>query len=243
VNEDRFAPNVSVIGFDGDDTLWHSEDAFARAQDQLVELLAAYGPGTDVLARLREVEHRNRDLFGYGVKGFMLCMIETAIEVTGGQIPATDIEGLLETGREMLARPVELLAGVAGTLPLLAERYRLALITKGDLLHQDTKIARSGLAELFETVDVLSEKTSDSYLRILRRLRIEPEQFLMVGNSEVSDVWPVVALGGWSVLVPYPLTSLHESGLSTRPSSPRLRTVTRIDELPALLSGSSGTDA
>ncbi|MGA2803813.1 MAG: HAD family hydrolase [Acidimicrobiales bacterium] len=243
MNEDRFAPDVTVIGFDGDDTLWHGEDAFARAQDQLVELLAAYAQGTDVLARLREVEHRNRDLFGYGVKGFTLCMIETAIEVTGGEIPATGIEGLLETGREMLARPVELLAGVAGTLPLLAERYRLALITKGDLLNQETKIARSGLADLFETVDVLSEKTSNAYLRILRRLKIEPEQFLMVGNSEVSDVWPVVALRGWSVLVPYPLTSLHESGLSTRQSSPRLRIVTRIDELPAFLSGSSGTSA
>ncbi len=143
----------------------------------------------------------------------------------------------------MLARPVELLAGVAETLPLLAARYRLALITKGDLLHQENKIARSGLAALFETVDVLSEKTSESYLRILRRLRIEPEEFLMVGNSEVSDVWPVLTLGGWSVLVPYPLTSLHEIGLSTDRSSARLRTVTRIDELPALLSGSSGTHA
>jgi putative hydrolase of the HAD superfamily len=243
VNRDRFAPDVTVIGFDGDDTLWHSEDAFARAQDQLVELLAAHAPGTDVLARLRAVEHRNRDLFGYGVKGFTLCMIETAIEVTGGEIPATAIEGLLETGRKMLARPVELLAGVAETLPLLAERYRLALITKGDLINQETKIARSGLAGLFETVDVMSEKTSDSYLRVLHRLKIEPEQFLMVGNSEVSDVWPVIALRGWSVLVPYPLTSLHESGLSTRQSSPRLRTVTRMDELPALLSGSSATNA
>jgi putative hydrolase of the HAD superfamily len=244
MNGDRFAPDVTVIGFDGDDTLWHSEDAFARAQDRLVELLVAHAPAAQVLARLREVESRNRELFGYGVKGFTLCMIETAIEMSDGEIPVADIERLLKTGREMLARPVDLLPGVAETLPLLAEGYRLALITKGDLLNQENKIARSGLADVFETIDILSEKTSDSYVRVFHRLEIQPEQFLMVGNSEVSDVWPVVAVRGWAVLVPYPLTSLHESGPPSRQSSPRLRTLRRIDELPALLSGSgrsSGT--
>jgi putative hydrolase of the HAD superfamily len=240
---DLFATGVQVIGFDGDDTLWHSEDAFARAQELLVDLLAAHAEAAEVLARLQEIEGRNRRLFGYGVKGFTLCMIETAIEVSGGEIPATDIERLIESGREMLERPVELLEGVAETLPLLAERYRLALITKGDLVNQESKITSSGLAGLFETIDVVSEKTSDSYLRILRRLRIEPEQFLMVGNSEVSDVWPVVALGAWSVLVPYPLTSLHESGLNFTESSPRLRTAKAISELPALLSGGQGPAA
>jgi putative hydrolase of the HAD superfamily len=129
---------------------------------------------------------------------------------------------------------------VAETLRLLADGYRLALITKGDLLHQESKIARSGLAGLFDTVTILSEKTPDSYLQVLGRLEIEPEQFMMVGNSEVSDVWPVVAVRGWAVLVPYPLKSLHESGFSLHQSSPRLRTLTRIDELPALLSGAGG---
>jgi len=240
MNGDRFAAEVTVIGFDGDDTLWHSEDAFARAQERLVDLLAAHATGAEVLSRLQEIEGRNRELFGYGVKGFTLCMVETAIEVSNGKVPMTDIELLLETGREMLARPADLLPGVAETLRLLADGYRLALITKGDLLHQESKIARSGLAGLFDTVTILSEKTPDSYLQVLGRLKIEPEQFMMVGNSEVSDVWPVVAVRGWAVLVPYPLKSLHESGFSLHQSSPRLRTLTRIDELPALLSGAGG---
>ena len=240
MNGERFAAEVTVIGFDGDDTLWHSEDAFARAQEWLVDLLAAHATDAEVLARLQEIERRNLELLGYGIKGFTLCMIETAIEVSNGKVPVTDIELLLETGREMLARPVELLPGVAETLPLLANGYRLALVTKGDLLNQESKIARSGLADLFETISILSEKTPDSYLQILRRLEIDPEQFMMVGNSELSDVWPVVAVRGWAVLVPYPLTSMHESGFSRNQSSPRLRTLTRIDELPALLSGAGG---
>ena len=240
MNGERFAAEVTVIGFDGDDTLWHSEDAFARAQERLVDLLAAHATDAEVLARLQEIERRNLELLGYGIKGFTLCMIETAIEVSNGKVPVTDIKLLLEAGREMLARPVELLPGVAETLPLLANGYRLALVTKGDLLNQESKIARSGLAGLFETISILSEKTPDSYLQILRRLEIDPEQFMMVGNSELSDVWPVVAVQGWAVLVPYPLTSMHESGFSRNQSSTRLRTLTRIDELPALLSGTGG---
>jgi putative hydrolase of the HAD superfamily len=160
--------------------------------------------------------------------------------VSNGTVPVADIERLLGTGREMLARPVGLLPGVAETVPLLADGYRLALITKGDLLNQESKIARSGLAGLFESIDILSEKTADSYLQIFRRLEIEPEQFLMVGNSEVSDALPVVALQSWAVLVPYPLTSMHELGFSFDRSSPRLRILTRIDELPAILSGAEG---
>ncbi|MGD0875631.1 MAG: HAD family hydrolase [Acidimicrobiales bacterium] len=241
MNDDPFAADVTVIGFDGDDTLWHSEDKFASAQEWLVDLLAAYATDADALARLQQIETRNRELYGYGIKGFTLCMIETAIEVSKGDVAVSDVERLLATGREMLARPVELLAGVAETLPLLADSYRLALVTKGDLVNQESKIARSGLASLFETVTILSEKTSDSYLELFRRLKIEPEQFVMVGNSEASDVWPVIAAQGWAVLVPYPLTSMHETGFSRDLSSPRLRTVACIDELPALVSGAGGS--
>ena len=172
MNEDGFAAEVTVIGFDGDDTLWHNEDAFVRAQERLVGLLSAHASAAEVLARLKEVERRNRELFGYGVKGFTLCMIETAIELSNGNVPATDIEHLLATGREMLARPVDLLPGVAETLSALADDYRLVLITKGDLLNQEQKIARSGLAGLFETITILSEKTPESYLEVFRRLEI-----------------------------------------------------------------------
>ena len=229
-----------MVGFDGDDTLWHSEDAFARAQENLSGLLAAHATGSEVMSRLHEVERRNLELFGYGIKGFTLSMIETAIEVSGGSVPVADIERLLETGREMLARPVELLPGAAETVPLVARSHRAVLVTKGDLLNQESKIARSGLAEHFESIDILTEKSPETYSRIFRRLDIAPEQFLMVGNSEASDVAPVLSAGGWAVLVPYPLTSLHERGRTADKSSPRLRTLPRIDELPGLLGAAPG---
>jgi putative hydrolase of the HAD superfamily len=235
VTGDEWADDVTVVGFDGDDTLWHSEDAFAHAQERLAELLSAHASDEEVLSRLHEIERRNLELFGYGVKGFTLSMIETAIEVSGGTVPVADIESLLATGRQMLARPVDLLPGVAETVRLVASAYRIVLVTKGDLLNQESKIARSGLADLFESVAILSEKDVDSYLRIFRQLQLEPRQFLMVGNSEVSDVQPVLSLGAWAALVPYPLTSMHERGLSIDRATPRLRTLERIDELPGLL--------
>jgi len=239
MTRDAWAAEVAVIGFDGDDTLWHSEDAFARAQEGLVDLLCLHASDAEVLAKLQEIERRNLQLFGYGVKGFTLSMIETAIEVSNATVPVGDIERLLRTGREMLARPVDLLPGVAETLPAVADAYRIVLVTKGDLLNQESKIARSGLAGLFESINILSEKDADSYVRIFRQLEITPEQFLMVGNSEVSDIQPVLAVGGSAVWVPYPLTSLHErpffSESSSPDRSPRLRMVSRIDELSALL--------
>ncbi len=232
---DRWAAEVTVVGFDGDDTLWNSEDAFARAQEHLVDLLAGHGSDSEVLSRLDDIERRNLELFGYGIKGFTLSMIETAIEASGGAVPIADVKRLLDIGREMLARPVELLPGVAATLRLLAANRRLALVTKGDLLNQESKIARSGLASLFETIAILSEKNAGSYRRVLGQLRVAPEQFLMVGNSELSDLQPVIAIGGWAALVPYPVTSRHERSHAPDRSSARLRTLTRIDELPFLL--------
>ena len=235
MTRDPWACEVRVVGFDGDDTLWHSEDAFARAQERLVDLLAAHATGDDVLARLQAVERRNLELFGYGIKGFTLSMIETAIEVSDGTVPVADVERLLAMGKEMLARPVDLLPGVSETLKLVAGRYRIVLVTKGDLLNQESKIARSGLGEAFESISILSEKSVDSYSRVLRRLEISPEQFLMVGNSEASDAQPVLALGGWAALVRYPLTSLHELGRTADRTSSRLRVLDRIDELPGLI--------
>jgi putative hydrolase of the HAD superfamily len=230
-----WAAEVAVVGFDGDDTLWHSEDAFARAQEGLARLLAAHATDAEVLTRLHEIERRNLEVFGYGVKGFTLSMIETAIEVSGGSVPAGDIERLLQTGREMLARPVELLPGVVECIGIMSTAYRLVLVTKGDLLNQESKIARSGLAGSFEHIRILSEKNEEAYLRVLQELQIAPQRFLMVGNSEVSDAEPVLSLGGWAALVPYPLTSLHERGRSPSAGSPRLRVLESIDELPALL--------
>jgi putative hydrolase of the HAD superfamily len=243
MHDGRWADGVTAIGLDGDDTLWHSEDSFAHAQEQLAGLLAGHAPGEAVMARLHEVELRNLELFGYGVKGFTLSMIETAIELSGGAVPVSDIQRLLDVGRAMLARPVELLPGVADVVPRLAERFRLTLVTKGDLMNQESKIARSGLAELFTGVHIVSEKDVATYRRVTDELGVRPEQFLMVGNSERSDVAPVLDLGGWAVHIPYRFTAAHEVGDPGRTPSERQRTIARIDELADLLGLAAGSAA
>lgn len=235
MRELAWAEGVRVIGFDGDDTLWHSEDAFADAQEHLVDLLAAHAAHEVVLTRLREVETRNLELFGYGVKGFTLSMIETAIEVSEGQLPISDVQRLLDMGRAMLARPVDLLPAVADTLGRLVGAYRLILITKGDLHNQESKIARSGLVELFSSIHILTEKNPDSYRRVLGGCGVAADEFLMVGNSATSDIAPVLEIGGWAALVHYPLTSIHELAALEINRSPRLRELARIDQLPQLL--------
>jgi putative hydrolase of the HAD superfamily len=200
-----------LIAFDADDTLWHSEGVFVMSQEMFRSLLGPYlDNGVDLDARLAETELRNLAHFGYGVKGFTLSMIETAIEVTNGRVTAREIGELVERGKEMMAHPVELLPGVAETLALLSPRYHLALISKGDLLHQEQKLARSGLAELFDDVEILSEKDEAAYRRVLRRFGVEPSRFLMVGNSVRSDILPVLAVGGHAVHIPHEYLWAHE---------------------------------
>jgi putative hydrolase of the HAD superfamily len=198
---------VEVIGLDGDDTLWRNEEYFADTQERFRALMAPYvGEGVDVDARLAATERANLELFGYGVKGFTLSMIETAVDVTGGRVTAGDIAMLLDLGKRMLAQPVELIEGVAETIPVLAEQYRLVVITKGDLWNQEQKLARSGLSELMWRIEIVGEKDIATYQRILNGHHIDPESFLMVGNSVRSDVLPVLAVGGRAVHIPHELT-------------------------------------
>ncbi|HEX9259290.1 MAG TPA: HAD family hydrolase [Acidimicrobiales bacterium] len=198
---------IEVVGVDGDDTLWHNEGYFALSEEMFCSLLAPYvDGGVDLDAALVENERRNLELFGYGIKGFMLSMVETAIEVTEGRVPAVVIQALLDRGKEMLRHPVELLDGVAETIEALHGRYTLVLVTKGDLMHQEQKVARSGLAERFDFVEIVSEKDEATYERILRDVGVAPAQFVMVGNSVRSDILPVLAIGGRAVHVPYHLT-------------------------------------
>ena len=221
-----------LIAFDADDTLWHSEGVFVVSQEMFRSLLEPYvDNGVDLDARLAETELRNLAHFGYGVKGFTLSMIETAIEVTDGRVTAREIGELVERGKDMMAHPVELLPGVAETLAFLSPRYHLALISKGDLLHQEQKLARSGLAELFDDVEILSEKDEAAYRRVLRRFGIEPSRFLMVGNSVRSDILPVLALGGHAVHIPHEHLWAHEY-VEGHVEVPTLRS---MDELPAWL--------
>ena len=201
-----------MIGLDGDDTLWHSESYFAVAQDTFAKVLEPFTDGdADLQAAHYETERRNLKVFGYGVKGFTLSMIETAIQVTEGRISTAAITQLMELGKSLLEHPVELLPGVADTVAELADAgRRLALVTKGDLFHQEQKIAQSGLADRFERVEIISEKDEATYRRVLAGAGVEPEEFLMVGNTVRSDVLPVLALGGRAIQVPYAITWGHE---------------------------------
>jgi putative hydrolase of the HAD superfamily len=203
---------IEVVAIDADDTLWHNETLFALTQERFRALV---GPWADVDPghlddRLLAVEKQNLTHFGYGIKGFTLSLIETAIEVTDGRIPASAIQTLIDRAREMVAHPVELLAGAREAVEELTGTYRVVLMTKGDLMDQESKVARSGLADLFERVEIVSEKDERTYRRVVASCGVEPDRFLMAGNSLRSDVLPVVAIGGTGVHIPYAITWAHE---------------------------------
>ena len=223
---------ITTVGLDGDDTLWHSESHFAVTTARMAELLAPWVPrDTDAEGHLLRIEAANLGLLGYGVKGFTLSMIETAIEVSDGQVPASAIREILEWGKKLLDHPVELLPEVADALDDLVGRYRLVLVTKGDLLHQESKLARSGLAESFSGIEIVSEKDVATYGRIMARHDVAPAEFVMVGNSVRSDVLPVLELGARAVHVPYHVTWAHER-VDDDPGVPVLA---HLGELPQLL--------
>jgi len=226
---------ITVVGLDGDDTLWHNESRFNVTQGELRDLLHRHVPDADVDMRLFETEMKNLAVYGYGVKSFTLSMIETAIQVTEGRIPATDLEVILGWGKRMLTQPTELLDGVETVLRELGESYDLLLITKGDLFDQESKLARSGVADLFLGVEIVSEKNVSSYRAILSRRGIRADEFVMVGNSLRSDIVPVLELGARAVHIPYHVTWRHEH--VDEASLPRSgwHRLERIEELSGLL--------
>src|SRR6266513_3791503 len=226
---------VRVVGFDGDDTLWHSETRFHVTQGEFRDLLKRHVPDADADSRLAEMEMKNLSIYGYGVKSFTLSMLETAIQLTNGRIPAADLEVILGWGKRMLTQPTELLSGVEDTLRALGERHDLLLITKGDLFDQESKLARSGLGDLFLGVEALTEKNVETYQRIFQRRGINAADFLMVGNSLRSDVVPVVSLGGHAVHIPYEVTWQHEHVPEDELTKSGWSGITTIAELPALL--------
>jgi len=201
---------VRVLGFDGDDTLWHSETRFHITQQEFRDLIGRYVPGTDVDARLAQTESANLSMYGYGVKSFTLSMLETAIELTEGRIPTRDLDVILGWGKRMLMQPTELLDAVEDTLRQLSESYDLLVITKGDLFDQESKLARSGVVHFFGGVEIVSEKNVDTYRGVFKRRAIDPEEFVMVGNSLRSDILPVIEAGARAVHIPYEVTWAHE---------------------------------
>lgn len=225
---------IRLIGLDGDDTLWHSESHFVLTEESLAELLSPYSAPEDLRRRMIETERRNLRLFGYGVKGFTLSMIETAIEVSGGRVSVAEIQRIIDHGKDLLAHPVDLLEGVDEVVEALAGEVRLAIVTKGDLFHQESKVAASGLAERVEGVEIVAEKDEATYARVLARYGVEPDEFLMVGNSVRSDIAPVLALGGWAAHVPYHVTWEIEVA-EPDVDHPRFTALDSVRELPALV--------
>jgi putative hydrolase of the HAD superfamily len=221
---------IRLICLDADDTLWHNEAYFVRTQRTLAELLAEFAPAGDVQARLEAVEHRNTDAYGYGAKGYVLSMIETALELGGDKLPAATVARILALGREILAHPVEILEGVEDALDALAALGRLVLVTKGDLHHQEAKLAASGLGERFEGVEIVSDKSPATYARIFERYGVAPDEAVMAGNSMRSDVLPALEAGAWAAFVPFELCWAHETAEAPT-GHPRYRELRSLGEL------------
>ena len=199
-------PRLTTVGLDADDTLWQSEQFFKLTEARFAGLLAGYAEGADLSARLLQAEVRNLQFYGFGTKSFVLSMIETAIDVTHGEVPASVIQEILGAGREMLAHPILPLPHVQETLENLSGKFQLVLITKGDLFDQERKLAQSGLGELFDGIEIVSDKTPQTYRRVFDRHGDGPERAVMVGNSLKSDIVPAIAAGCWGVFIPHELT-------------------------------------
>ena len=228
---------LELIGFDADDTLWHSEPYFQDAHARFERILGGYIDLADarVHERLLATERRNIKLFGYGAKGMTLSLIETAVELTDAAISGRDVQALIELGKGILTHPVELLPGARAAVAQVAERHKVVLITKGDLFHQEAKVRDSGLADLFHRIEIVSEKDPATYARLFAEFGLDAARFAMVGNSLRSDIEPVLALGGAGVHVPYAITWAHEAEHAVDAAHPRLRVAASLAEVPAAI--------
>ncbi len=224
----------TLIGLDADDTLWHNERFFHLTQAQFTALLADHAEADHLAERLLAAERRNLGHYGFGIKGFVLSMIETAIEVTGGRVPGSVIGQIIAAGQDMLAHPIDLLPGVADTVETLARQHRLILITKGDLLDQERKLAQSGLGEMFAAVEIVSHKTPETYARVFARHGQGPQSALMAGNSMASDVVAPIRAGAWGVFVPHGLEWALERA-DPPEDHPRFRRIATLADLPQLI--------
>jgi putative hydrolase of the HAD superfamily len=225
---------LTTIGFDADDTLWQNEQFYQLTEKHFTALLADYAEGTQISGRLLEAEKRNLSYYGFGIKGFTLSMIETAIEITEGNVPAKIIAEILDIGRDLLSHPVETMPHVHETLEALSGIYLLVLITKGDLFDQERKLAQSGLGDFFDAVEIVSDKTAVTYRRIFSKVGDGPERAMMVGNSLKSDIVPAIAAGSYGVFVPHALTWVLEH-VDEPKDAPRFRKIEHLGELRALI--------
>lgn len=226
---------IRLVGFDGDDTLWRSEDYYREAQAEFERIVARHVDLADARAqeRLYAIEKANLALFGYGAKGMVLSMLEAAVAITGGRISSAEMHQIVLLGKSLLQHPVELLPGIREAVAAIAADCQIVLITKGDLFHQEAKVRQCGLADFFRRIEIVSEKDASTYARVLGEFDVAPRQFVMIGNSLRSDIAPVLELGGWGVHMPYHVTWVHETDTSVDAAAPRLRSAVAAHELPA----------
>jgi len=228
--------NIKVIAFDADDTLWVNEPYFQNTEQKFCALMEEYLPQHTVSRELLKIEIANLALYGYGIKGYILSMIEAAIEVSDGTISTGAIDKIIGFGKELLNEPIELLENVEEVLEALKGKYRLVVATKGDLLDQERKLKKSGLSHYFHHIEIMSDKGEKDYLKLLRHLDIRPAEFMMIGNSLKSDIIPVISIGGHGVHVPYHTTWAHEH-VETKLEHENFRHAEHLKEVLAMLSG------
>ncbi len=226
--------NVEIIAFDADDTLWHTENFFQDVQNKFAGILGQYAPEEEVYAHFHEMELKNIHLFGYGVKGFTLSMVETAIEISNKKVSASHIHDIVMLGKSIFDAPLDLMDGVEETLKRLNQHYRLRLITKGDVLDQSNKIEKSGLEYLFERTEVVQEKDQATYAKLFSEIDVDVEKVAMIGNSLRSDILPILELNGAAVHIPYHVTA-HFEKVPDQVDHPRFYEIASIAELPELI--------
>ncbi|EHQ28816.1 HAD family hydrolase [Mucilaginibacter paludis] len=222
--------NIKVIAFDADDTLWVNEPYFRRTEEKFYALLEGFLTGHNIERELLKTEIGNLALYGYGVKGFILSMIETALKVSDKKINIDIVERIIQMGKEVLEEPIELLDDTEQVLSALKPHFRLVVATKGDLLDQQRKLHKSGLGHYFHHIEVMSEKAEDDYLKLIKRLDIKPEEFLMIGNSLKSDILPVIKIGGHGIHIPFHTTWAHEV-VDTNFEHPNFKSADKIMEV------------
>ncbi len=227
--------NVKVIGFDADDTLWINETYFREAEKDFSKLLSRYETVNKIDQELYKKEIKNLEIYGYGVKGFVLSMIEMAVEISNHNVSNKTIEAILNIGKDMINKPVILLEGVENVLNILSKEYRLILVTKGDLLDQERKLNKSGLLDYFHHIEVVSDKKEENYLKLLTHLDIIPSEFLMVGNSLKSDVLPLINIGAHSMHVPFHTTWIHEDVSDIEQTTNNYLTVKNLSDILKVL--------
>ncbi|TXE06487.1 HAD family hydrolase [Gelidibacter salicanalis] len=227
--------NIKVIGFDADDTLWVNETYFRDAELEFAKLLAPYETANTIDQELFKRQIENLPLYGYGIKGFILSMVEIALELSNNTLSNTTVEAILNVGKDMLNKPVELLEGVKDVLSELSKGYKLIVVTKGDLLDQERKLEKSGLMDYFHHIEVVSDKKEANYSKLLNHLEVKPSEFLMIGNSLKSDILPLVNIKAQAIHVPFHTTWIHEQVATNAQDHKKYRTLSNLLEVLPLL--------